>query len=679
MRWIGGLILALFVCVTFVDAQTPGRDPRQVPPILLRPGMRRLPQPQIRQTPLLIVSPHVIPPNITPVACPEPTADLCGYIAVPLDRRHPKRAQFQIYFERYPHTGSGPAQSAILVNLGGPGFGTTGDRDNFQFFFANNLDVHDLLLVDDRGRRLSGAINCPELQHGTAPFAQSEIDCAAQLGDSASRYGTGDIAQDMEALRKALGYELLDYLGASWGGVDATAYATRYGKHVRSLVLDAPVSPPNMAELLRLHYRTNSDPRMVRLDCLRSLLCSQDQTDPDETFAGLIQMVRENPVEGDGHDSFGNVVHVRIDEDALLNFIVTYPSGPFVNTGEILAAAVALKKGDAVPLLRLGAEGFFTLVGDSGDPTNFSDGAFYATGCMDTIEPFSWSASFSERHEQFEEAVDELPFSYFAPFSKGPATGILFSRLGKQCLWWEQPTAPSPIVPEDGLFPSVPTLVLDGDLDNRAPFEETNLTAALYPNSNTVIVAGAGHETTTWFQCARNLASQFIETLQPGDTSCANTPEVVWAAVGRFPLLVKDARPADVDPSGNNEIGVEERKTVSVSVATAIDALKRSLLNFLMGTGVGLRGGTFSTVFDNTGTVTVTLTNCAFASDVIVNGTLVWPLDNSIAGDLTVSGPGTAGGILHITGFFLNLGPVGNFTVTGTLGGKQVAVLVPEA
>ena len=675
MRWIGGLILVLFVCVTFVDAQTPGRDPRQVPPILLR---RRLPPPQIRQAPLLAVSPHVIPPNITPVACPELTADLCGYIAAPLDRRHPKGAQVQIYFERYPHTGGGPAQSAILVNLGGPGGGTTVDRDYFQFLFSNNLDVHDLLLVDDRGRGLSGAINCPELQHGTAPFVQSEIDCAAQLGDAASRYGTGDIAQDTEAVREALGYGLLDYLGASWGGVDATAYATRYGKHVRSLVLDAPVSPPSMAELLRLHYRTNSDPRMVRLDCLRSVLCSQDQPDPDETLASLIQMVRENPVEGDGHDASGNVMHVRIDEDALLNFILQPATGPFIHIGEILAAAVALKQGDAVPLLRLGAETFFTLVGDAGDPTNFSVGAFYATGCMDAIEPFSWSASFSERQEQFDDAVDELPFSYFAPFSKGPATGLLFSHYGgKQCLWWEQPTAPSPIVPEDGLFPSVPTLVLDGDLDNLVPFEQTNQTAALYPNSNTVIVAGAGHETTGWFQCARNLATQFIETLQLGDTSCANTPEVVWAAVGRFPLLVKDARPADVDAKGNNEIGVEERKTVSVSVATAIDALKRGIASG--GTGVGLRGGTFNLVFDNTGNVTVTLTNCAFASDVIVNGTLAWPLDNSIAADLTVSGPGTAGGTLHITGFFLNPGPVGNFTVTGTLGGKQVAVLVPEA
>ena len=678
MSRLAGLILSLCVCVSLVDAQTPHRDPRQVPTVPLRPGMPRLAQPQTRQAPMLLVSPALKSPNLTPVACPESTADLCGYMAVPLDRRHPKGAQIQIYFERYPHTRSGPAESAILVNLGGPGAGTTIDRDYFQFLFANNLDVHDLLLVDDRGRGLSGAIDCPELQHGTAPFAPSEIDCAAQLGDAASRYGTGDIAQDMEALREALGYERVDYLGASWGGVDATAYATRYPNHTRSLVLDAPVSPPNMAALLRQHYRAHADPRVVRLDCLRSVLCSQDQPYPDATLAALIQTVRESPIEGDGHDVFGNVVHVRIDEDALLYFIVTYPSGAFINTGEILAAAVALKQGDTAPLLRLGAEGFFTLVGDSGDPTGFSAGAFYATGCMDTVEAFDWSATFSEREQQYDEAVDELPFHYFAPFSKGPATGILYSTLGRQCFWWERPTAPSPIVPPNGMFPNVPMLVLDGDLDNRVPFEMTNQTAALYPNSTTVVVAEAGHETTGWTQCARNLATQFIETLQPGDTSCANTPEVVWPAVGRFPFVVADARPATPDASGSNQIGIAERKTVSVSVATAIDALQRSLVN--AGDGVGLRGGTFHTDYFGATTITTTmLTNCMFATDVVVNGTILWGYDNSITADLTISGTGTAGGTLHVTGFFENPGPVGNFSVTGTLGGRQVAVLVPEA
>jgi len=280
--------------------------------------------------------------------------------------------------------------------------------------------------------------------------------------------------------------------------------------------------------------------------------------------------------------------------------------------------------------------------------------------------------------KQLNQAISNLPSDYFAPFSKAAANGILFSRLGRQCLWWQRPTAPSPIVPPNAKIPSVPTLVLDGDMDNRVPYEETNKVAQLFPNSTTVIVAEAGHETLNYGFCGLTLVNQFIENLQPGDTSCADTPETVWPAVGRFPLSAKDARPAQVDPNGTNQIGVSERKTVTVSVAAAIDALQRSLIN--AGDGVGLRSGRFHTDYFGPTTITATtLTNCAFTTDVIVNGTIDWGYDGSITADLTISGPGTAGGSLHVTGFFENPGPVGNYSVTGTLGGKQVAALVPEA
>jgi pimeloyl-ACP methyl ester carboxylesterase len=678
MKSIGKLLLLLCVSVALAQAQTP-HHAADIPTFPRTPGGPLTPRVRLSsQAPRALAVPALkAPVGVIPAACPEPTASLCGYIPMPLDRKHPNGAQIQIYFEVYPHTIGGPAESAILANFGGPGFATTiGERDFAQFLFAPNLDVHDLLLIDNRGTGLSTAIDCEELQHGTVGFAQSEIDCATQLGAAASRYATGDIAEDVEAVRVALGYDKVDYFGASYGGADATAYAARFGHHVRSVVLDAPLSTPGMNELLRLHFRTHADPRMVRLDCSRSLLCSADQPDPDDTLEDLIEHIQLHPVEGDSHDANGNPRHVRIDEDALLNFVVTYPSAAFASTGEILAAATALKHGDPAPLLRLDAEGFFTLVGDAGDPTLNSAGDFYANACMDAIEPWDWSVPVPERMKQYDDAVDDLPFDYYAPFSRAAPTGILFSDSGRQCFWWQRPTPPSPIVPPNAEITQAPTLVLDGDIDNRVPYEETNEVAELFPNSTNVIVAEAGHETVGWAQCARNLVAQFIENLQPGDTSCASTPETVWPAVGRFPYLVEDARPAEIDSSGNNQISVGERKTASVAVATAIDALQRSLIGG-SGAGVGLRGGTFQTVFGSS--IVTTLTNCSFSTDLIVNGTLTWAFDNSIIADLTLSGPGTSGGSLHITGFWENPGPVGKFSVTGTLGGKQVAVLVPEA
>ena len=68
----------------------------------------------------------------------------------------------------------------------------------------------------------------------------------------------------------------------------------------------------------------------------------------------------------DRDDANGNPVHVKLDEAALLNFFVRSQGYDFENAGEVLAAGAALQGGDPVPLLRLGAEGFFTLTGDSG-------------------------------------------------------------------------------------------------------------------------------------------------------------------------------------------------------------------------------------------------------------------------------------------------------------------------
>lgn len=674
MKCSGRLMLILLACAASAEAQTPPRN-IQLPTLPRKPGLSQIPHPLHAQATRLLASTAPTAAGVIPVACPEPTATLCGYIPVPLDRRHPKGAKIQIYFEMYPHLNPGPAQSAILANFGGPGNTTTGFRDFAQFLFAPNMDARDLLLIDDRGRGLSATIDCGELQHGTAPFDQSEMDCAAHLGDAASRYGTGDIAEDMEAVRAALGYDQVDYFGASYGGADVTAYATRFGEHIRSIVLDAPIGTPAVDEFARLQFRTHSDPRMVRLVCSRSLICSPDQPDPDTALDQLIRAIQFHPVEGDTHDASGNPMHVRIDEDALLNFVITYPTGNFTSTGEILAAAASLKQGDTAPLLRLGAEGFFSLVGDSGDPTVYSDGDFYASNCLDARQPWDWDDPVSKRKEDYAEAVSELPQNYFAPFSKSAPTGILFSTVGKQCLWWQEPTPSSPIAPPHAIYPHAPTLVLDGDIDNRVPLEETTQVAALFPNSTFVKVAEVGHFTVESSPCAQTLVAEFIENLQPGDTSCAITPSIIWPAVGRFPVLVKDARPAEVDPSGTNQIDLAERKTVTVTVAAAIDALQRSL--FGSGNGVGLRAGTFHT--DYGAAWTTTLTGCAFATDVIVNGTFVWGSDNSLVGDLTVSGPGTAGGTLHINGFWEIPGPVGSFSIRGALGGKQVAVLVPEA
>ncbi|MBZ5658451.1 MAG: alpha/beta hydrolase [Acidobacteriia bacterium] len=668
--------VAVFLSVTTSaqTSRTPGPPrPRSFPRYLhkspTRPSLPSAEQKALRRA--------TASSDINWVECPPEAQDLgglCGTLPVLLDRRHPEGKKIDIYFELYLHTDPGAAESALLGNAGGPGIGTTGLRVIAIILFAQNLDVHDILLIDDRGRGLSATIDCEELQHATARFDRSEADCAAQLRAADSWYGTGDVAMDTDAVRAALGYDKVDYLGSSYGGVDVTAYATRFGQHLRSIVLDAPVGTPGLPAFARDRDSARSTRREVRLDCLRSPTCAADHPNPAAEFDQLIQTIRNKPVQGHAYDANGNFINVRLDEGSLL-YLAINPTGNFVSIGELLAAGDALWHGDAAPLLRLGAE-VIPLVSDNGDPTGFSQGAHYATQCVDGYQPWDWSAPVLERKKQFVDALSDLPSDTFVPFSKAAVDNLGVSQE-KQCLWWEKPRASSPVTPPHPTYPNVPTLVLVGDLDTVVPIEEVRKVVALFPGSTFVPVAEVGHTTLGSGQCAAGLASEFFETLHVGDTTCAKTPETVWPSLGRFPLQAADARPAEIDPEGHNEIGEHERKVVTVAVETAVDALKRSSIGD--GTGVGLRTGTFESSFDADGNQITRLVNCAFGKDVTVNGTVVWGSDLSLVADLTVSGAGTAGGNIHLDGTWQAPGPVGNFKISGKLGGRQVAVLVPEA
>lgn len=157
MRCARTLFVIVCVAVLISHAQIPTRISKEGPSFR-KPGTQKPThaKPLIAQAPLLSTPAlATLSASVTSVTCSETTASFCGYIPVPLDREHPNGAQLQIYFEVYPHTAVGEAESAIMVNLGLPGPGTTQGRDYFQFLFGPNLDVHDLLLVDDRGTAVS--------------------------------------------------------------------------------------------------------------------------------------------------------------------------------------------------------------------------------------------------------------------------------------------------------------------------------------------------------------------------------------------------------------------------------------------------------------------------------------------------------------------------------------------
>jgi pimeloyl-ACP methyl ester carboxylesterase len=73
--------------------------------------------------------------------------------------------------------------------------------------------------VDYRGDGRSEAINCRPLQQietsDPAAVQRAVGACGVQLGDAANDYSAADVADDVDAVRAALGYPLINFYGQS--------------------------------------------------------------------------------------------------------------------------------------------------------------------------------------------------------------------------------------------------------------------------------------------------------------------------------------------------------------------------------------------------------------------------------------------------------------------------------
>lgn len=614
---------------------------------------------------------------------------VCGHVDVPLDRAAPQAGTISIAFELYVHSDPGPATSAILVNFGGPGSSTILGRGAAFYLFGSLFSDHDLLLVDDRGRGYSDVIYCPELQYAVGTLAEQVQACAEVLGANGDRYGTGDIAMDTDAVREALGYELIDYYGVSYGGADVSAYATRFPEHIRSLVLDSPVgdTPARQEEAIAASLYVKSTLDLIRILCERSASCSAERADPVADFGSLVEHVRADPVSGTGTSWDGSRIRVTVDPESVIEYLM-YPWWMFTNDREIAAAAAALERDDPVPILRLTAEGYYPLEGAPmpdplpPPPKEFSYGAAYATFCPDSGWEWNWGASIADRQTQHDAAIAAEPAELFLPFTGAEATDSGFIGT-PYCILWPDPTGSSPIVSPNAVYPDVPTLVIGGDLDNVVPFQNAEWVADLFPGSELVEFVGAGHGAVFWSSCALELVQGFVATLELGDTSCADTPEFRIPSVGEFPVVASEASAAQPWPGGDNRARVAERRVAAVVGAAVKDAIARADLAY-SGPGTvesrGLRGGHLMFEFrgKNGFNVVIHLEGVRFAEDVRIDGVVHWPSDPTIVrAELRIAGPRTEGGVLSFetTRYLI----AKYFRVTGELGGRHVDVRVPQA
>jgi pimeloyl-ACP methyl ester carboxylesterase len=197
----------------------------------------------------------------------------CGKFSVPENRSRPDARSIDLNIVLVPaqtkHT------DAIFMLAGGPGVGAT----NMTSFAVETFGPaeRDIVLVDARGTGRSHPLHCETAddaqEYFTDLWAPDRIQkCRDKLAPKAdlTQYTTRRIVEDLEAIRKELGYKQVTLYGTSYGTRVAQEYMRRHPRSIRAVILDGVV-PPSFAMPSR--YAENAQRSLTRV----LELCQEDE------------------------------------------------------------------------------------------------------------------------------------------------------------------------------------------------------------------------------------------------------------------------------------------------------------------------------------------------------------------------------------------------------------------
>ena len=583
----------------------------------------------------------------------------CAKHTVPLDWTGKVPGTIDLEVRRYRPPGSpDPSAKLPFVALaGGPGESATGAASLFSQAYSPALADYQLIVYDQRGTGLSGALYCPALKgeeleaDDTVP---PDVDrkviarCAEQLGPKRAFYTTVDSTRDIDSIRQALGAPRIGIGGVSYGTYVSAVYAQQYPARTDRIILDgvvdpgAGISPFNLPTL-------GAVPRVLREQC----------------EGGRCAKVTSTPV-GDLRRIVGRVS--AQEEQALVSAIIAGDSNPALRGGQP-AAFRSRVNGDKAPYQR-----FLRLAGsgDEGEAAQTSGSSEdrlaqelrvnsqtlqVTTRCTDLAPP--WPQAIppgSQRNRLFSNALAAVPPNKYSPFGRPALTGGGQAiTSGSFCLKW--PLTDSAPLPEHPPFPDVPTLIVNGTADVRTPAENAIEAARDFTtDGELVLVEGYGHALVDRVECLEAVYEDFFADQSIGDP-CAGTD--AWAEIQ--PLPPRKLRQVKPDRGIRGKRG----RTLAAARATVDDAEWVFFADgALKSTTDGLRGGKFKYEFDvKTRKARFVLKRLSYVPGVRLSGELLRKASGKITGRVRIRGKKAARGKL-------NFKPNGN--VVGRLNGNRV-------
>ena len=585
----------------------------------------------------------------------------CGAVRVALDPAGRIRGSLDIAVAWLPHTNRSARSSGTIVAVeGGPGYPSIGSRASYRGLYAPLLDTRDLLLVDNRGTGLSGAIDCRPLQGALLMLLRDVTACGDRLGNRSDLYGTALAADDLARVLAAMDIPKVDAYGDSYGTFFVQAFAGRHPERVRSIVLDGAYQVTGG----NAWYPSEGPTMRSAFDaaCARSPVCAALGGTSLDRIRALLSKLRED--------------RDRRITPSDVAFIMDSAGLDTLAYRDLDAAARAYLAGDRMPLERLVDEAYANEEGAGGRARSYSQGLFVAASCSDNPQAYDMRLQPPEREADWQSELqrkrDEDP-NLYAPFTIDEFLGIpLDYAYVPLCRTWPVASPQHPAgrpVPPGAHFPNVPVLVLNGDLDTVTTPAEGEAATRLFPRAQHVIVANTGHVTALgdFGGCAATIVTQFTRTGRV-DANCAQRVPALHL-VPAFSQTLDEVAPAKALPG--NAATERDLREAAAAVLAAADVLSRSY-EFYEHSGSGLRGGSFSATTSGA-VVQAALSGIRWTTDLAVSGNA--RLDARTGAARAHLNP--AGSTGSIDASWRTAGSDAAAAISGTLNGRALRATMP--
>jgi pimeloyl-ACP methyl ester carboxylesterase len=246
-------------------------------------------------------------PKISLKACETLAEALCGTLDVFEDRRSSIGRKISLNIVVLPALVARTAEPVFWLE-GGPGGAATSAIGPVSRQYLRGLrDHHDLVFVDQRGTGASHPLQCVDVGDSPANvdaffgslFPLESIRACRQALERIAdlRYYTTTLAMDdLDDVRRALGYGRINLAGASYGTIAAQAYMRQHPDRVRAAFLAGVATP---AFKLPLPFARASQHAWDRVatDCAADTACHTAFPKLLEEFAAVLARFDAGPLE----------------------------------------------------------------------------------------------------------------------------------------------------------------------------------------------------------------------------------------------------------------------------------------------------------------------------------------------------------------------------------------------